>query len=111
MEAIPAAFFYDLMKFEVVDSLAGLAHFLTMKSLEEIEEAISKLPSKARRQLVQDIPSLCPNEFPADGWDVILNDAAPRPALSSLLDNLDAQYQQKAGNFLELNDKSLRNKK
>jgi hypothetical protein len=71
-----------------------LAHFSTMKSLLEIEEAIAKLPLKARRQLVQDIPALCPGEFPADGWDAILNDPAPRSALTSLLDKLDAEYPQ-----------------
>ena len=82
-----------------------------MKSLLEIEEAIAKLPSKARRQLVQDIPALCPDAFPADGWDAILHDPAPRPALTSLLDKLDVEYQQKSENFLTLNDKSLRGKK
>jgi hypothetical protein len=82
-----------------------------MKSLLEIEKAIARLPSKARRQLVQDIPALCPDAFPADGWDAILNDASPRPALSSLLDKLDAEYQKKPESFLTLNDKSLRNKK
>lgn len=82
-----------------------------MKSLREIEEAIAKLPSKARRQLVQDIPALCPDAFPADGWDAILNDAAPRPALTSLLDKLDAEYAQKPESYLTLNDKSLRQKK
>jgi hypothetical protein len=82
-----------------------------MKSLLEIEEAIAKLPAKARRQLVQDIPALCPGEFPADGWDAILNDAAPRSALSSLLDKLDAEHSQSPENFLVLNDKSLRSKK
>jgi hypothetical protein len=76
-----------------------------MKSLLEIEEAIAKLPTKARRQLVLDIPALCPGEFPADGWDAILNDAAPRPALSSLLDTLDAEHLQSPENFLVLNDK------
>jgi hypothetical protein len=99
------------MKTEVIDSLSMLSHFLTMMSLQEIEDAISKLPPKARRQLVQDIPALCPDAFPPDGWDAILSDSSPRPALSSLLDKLDAQYQQKPGNFLTLNDKSLRNKK
>ena len=82
-----------------------------MKSLQEIEEAIAKLPTKARRQLVQDIPALCPDEFPADGWDAILRDPTPRPALTSLLDKLDAEYQQKPESFLTLNDKTLRNKK
>jgi len=82
-----------------------------VKSLQEIEAAIAKLPAKARRQLVKDIPALCPGEFPADGWDAILHDDAPRPALSSLLDKLDVAYPQQSGNFLALNDKSLRSKK
>jgi hypothetical protein len=82
-----------------------------VKSLVEIEEAIAKLPLKARRQLVQDIPALCPDAFPADGWDVILHDDTPRPALTSLLNKLDAEHQQKPESFLTLNDKSLRNKK
>ena len=89
----------------------GLAHFSHMKSLLEIEEAIAKLPAKARRQLVQDIPALCPGEFPADGWDAILNDAAPRRALGSLMDKLDAEHSQAPDNFLMMNDKSLRSKK
>jgi hypothetical protein len=88
-----------------------MLHVEIMKSLLEIEEAIAKLPAKARRQLVQDIPALCPDEFPPDGWDAILRDEAPRPALSSLLDKLDAKYPGKRETFLELNDKSLRSKK
>ncbi len=82
-----------------------------MKSLLEIEEAIAKLPSDSRRQLVQDMPALCPDAFPADGWDAILNDAAPRPKLTSLLDKLDSGYSQKLESYLTLNDKSLRPKK
>jgi hypothetical protein len=82
-----------------------------VKSLQEIEEAIAKLPPKARRQLVKDIPALCHGEFPADGWDAILNEDAPRPALSSLLDELDAEHAQAPEKFLVMNDKSLRGKK
>ena len=76
-----------------IDITAAMFHFSIVKSLQEIEEAISQLPSDARRQLVQDIPALCPEAFPPDGWAGILQDATPRPALSSLLDNLDADYQ------------------
>jgi hypothetical protein len=79
-----------------------------VKSLLEIEEAIVRLPLKSRRQLVQDIPALCPDAFPADGWDAILNDAAPRPALTSALDKLDVEFAQKPEKFLMLNDKSLK---
>ena len=45
---------------------------------------------ESRRQLVQDLPALCPDAFPPDGWEAILKDSAPRAALSSLLDDLDA---------------------
>jgi hypothetical protein len=100
-----------LKNIAVIDKRMLLTHFSFVKSLQEIEEAIAKLPPKARRQLVQDIPALCPDAFPADGWDAILRDETPRPALSSLLDKLDAQYQQKPESFLPLNDKSLRSKK
>jgi hypothetical protein len=86
-------------------------HFKRVKSLQEIEEAIARLPAKARRQLVKDIPALCPGEFPADGWDAILNDISPRPAFSSLLDDLDEEHSQAPENFLVMNDKSLRGKK
>lgn len=82
-----------------------------MKSLEEIEEAIARLPVEARQQLVKDIPSLCPEAFPPDGWEAILRDSTRRPALSSLLDDLDAEYLQSPKNFLVMNDKSLRGKK
>ena len=82
--------------------------FSGVKSLLEIEEAIAKLPSKSRRQLVQDIPALCPDAFPADGWDAILNDPAPRSALTSLLDKLDAEHTQNPEIYLTLNDKSLK---
>jgi hypothetical protein len=100
-----------LNKIEVIDRFILLAHFSIVKSLQEIEAAIAGLPAKARRQLVHDIPALCPDAFPADGWDTILRDDTPRPALASLLDKLDAEYPQKPGSFLTLNDKSLRSKK
>lgn len=86
-------------------------HFHIVKSLLEIEEAIARLPTDARRQLVQDMPALCPDAFPADGWDTILRDPTPRPALASQLDKLDAEYQQKPDSFLTLNEDSLRGKK
>jgi hypothetical protein len=78
----------------LIDTSSSREHFSNVKSLQEIEEAIVKLPAKARRQLMQDIPALCPGEFPADGWDAILNAAAPRNSLSLLIDKLDAEHSQ-----------------
>lgn len=65
----------------------------------------AKLMVESHRQLVQDIPTLCLNESPVDGWDAILRDEAPRPALMSLLDQLDAGHSQNLENYQELNDK------
>jgi hypothetical protein len=94
-----------------VDTYALVRHFCNVKSLLEIEEAIARLPAKARRQFVKDIPALCPDEFPPDGWDAILKEEKPRPALSAFLDKLDADYQENPDSFLMLNDKTLRSKK
>jgi hypothetical protein len=88
-----------------------MAHFRLVKLLSEIEEAIARLPSEAQRQLVRNLPALCPKAFPADGWEGILNDDKPRPALTSLLDKLDAEYQQNPAQFSVLNEDSLRSKK
>jgi hypothetical protein len=82
-----------------------------MKSLQEIEEAIARLPAESRRQLVRDLPALCPEAFPAGGWEAILRDTTPRPGLKSLLDKLDAERHQKPENFLTLNEDSLGEKK
>lgn len=82
-----------------------------MRTLPEIEEAIARLPAEAQRQLVNDIPTLCPTAFPANGWDAILQDETPRPALSSLLDRLDAEYAQAPESFAVVNEDSLREEK
>ena len=79
-----------------------------MKSLWEIEEAIARLPKESQQQLLRDMPALCPAVFPADGWDAILADVTPRPALSSLLDQLDAEYRQQSGKHLAVNEDTLR---
>jgi hypothetical protein len=78
-----------------------------MKSLVEIEKAIAQLPQESQRQLVRDMPVLCPDAFPRDGWDAILGDSSPRPALSQLLDELDAEYQSNPGQFPALSEDSL----
>lgn len=82
-----------------------------MKSLLEIEQAIAKLPKKFQRQLVRDIPGICPDAFPARGWKTILNDAVPRAGLSFLLDDLDAAYKSNPGKFPALNEDSLSERK
>ena len=82
-----------------------------MKSLTEIEEAIARLPVEAQRQLLKDIPALCPTVFPRSGWDEILQDKGPRPELSSLLDRLDAEYAEAPERFVAVNEDTLRERK
>jgi hypothetical protein len=82
-----------------------------MKSLWEIEAAIAELPQESRRQLVSDLPALCPEAFPADGWAAILAESAPRPALSALLNSLDVQYREQPEQFPEVNEDTLREPK
>jgi len=78
-----------------------------MKSLLDIKKAIARLPKKSQRQLVRAMPTICPGVFPPDGWDGILAGTSPRPALSSLLDRLDAQYRVGPEKFPLLNEDSL----
>jgi len=82
-----------------------------MKSLLEIETAIARLTLQEQRQLVKDIPSLCPDAFASDGWATILAESDRRPALSELVDAIDIEYRQTPEKFPLLNDDSLREPK
>ncbi len=81
-----------------------------MRTLLEIEKAIARLPSDDQLQLIKDIPALCPEVFPRDGWYSILQDATPRPAFSQFLDRVDAEYSHAPESFPVLNEDSLSEK-
>jgi hypothetical protein len=78
-----------------------------MQTLQDIEVAIARLPAEEQRRLIADIPALCPQVFPTDGWNAILHDEAPRPALTSLLDRLDADYGRAPERFAVVDEASL----
>lgn len=82
-----------------------------MRTLSEIEEAIARLPSEAQAQLIKDIPALCPDVFPADGWEKILDDSSPRLGFSKFLDQVDSEYRHAPESFPVLNEDSLGDKK
>jgi hypothetical protein len=82
-----------------------------MRTLLEIEEAIMRLPSEVQLQLIKDIPALCPDAFPRDGWAKILGDSVPRPAFSQMLDQIDSEYRHAPERFPILNEDSLEDKK
>jgi len=77
---------------------------MPMSSLEEIESAIGNLPPEDRAKLVQDLPSLLP-EWEGDlAWARILRDPTPSPALSALVDSVDAEYRRNPETFPEIKE-------
>lgn len=73
-----------------------------MSSLQEIELAISGLSTEDRAKLVRDLPALLP-EWEGDlAWQSILRDPTPSPALSRLVDAVDAQFRHDPGTFPEI---------
>jgi hypothetical protein len=63
-----------------------------MSTVAEIEAAIKALPPAERERLAEDLPSILP-ELQGDlVWRRIIDDARPRPALSSLGDQIEAQF-------------------
>lgn len=88
--------------------MISLFHPDPVKSLGEIEAAIGKLSVKQQKQLVKDLPALCPSAFPADPWDAIIRDPRPRPALSALGDKLDEELRKNPGRFPPLTKEFLR---
>jgi hypothetical protein len=75
-----------------------------MSSLEEIESAIGNLPPEDRAKLFQDLPSLLP-EWGGDlAWARILQDPTPSPALSALVDSVDAEYRRNPEAFSEIKE-------
>ena len=73
-----------------------------MNTLQEIESAIRKLGPAERDQLVRDLPGLLPELDGDAAWERILNDPRPRPALTALLDTVDAEVQRDPSVFPEI---------
>ncbi|MDB6115654.1 MAG: hypothetical protein JWQ62_2599 [Lacunisphaera sp.] len=61
-----------------------------MPTIEQIENDIRALPAEERARLMNDLPKLFPELDGDAAWDRIIHDDRPRPALSRLLDEVDA---------------------
>jgi len=59
-----------------------------MSAVAEIEEAIKALPQSDRERLAEDLPELRGGLV----WQRIIQDERPRPALSALGDEIEAQF-------------------
>jgi hypothetical protein len=75
-----------------------------MSSLQEIEKAISGLSAEDRARLVQNLPGLLPEWLGELAWQQIIHDPRPRPALSRLVDAVDAEFQRHPEAFPEITE-------
>jgi hypothetical protein len=75
-----------------------------MSTIAEIEAAIKALPPNERERLAEDLPFILPELRGDLVWQRILNDERPRPALSALGDQLEAQFKTDPAQFPEIKD-------
>lgn len=80
---------------------------LTVSTVEEIAEAIKKLPDAERVRLAESLPTLVP-ELDGDArWEEIIRDPTPRPALTALGDEVEAAYRENPEQFTELTEQEF----
>jgi hypothetical protein len=78
-----------------------------MSTAVEIEAAIRMLSPVEREKLIKDLPVLLP-ELDGDlAWNRIIGDTRPRPALTALLDQVEADYKKNPAAFPEIKDKDF----
>ena len=75
-----------------------------MSTVQEIEAAIRNLSAAEREELITDLPKLLPELDGDAAWERVIRDARPRPALSALLDQAEAQYRRDPKAFSETSD-------
>jgi hypothetical protein len=75
-----------------------------MSTVAEIEAAIKALPPAERERLAENLPSIVPELNGDLQWERIVNDARPRPALTKLGDEIEAQFKANPGQFSEMKD-------
>lgn len=78
-----------------------------MSTVKEIEAAIRALPAKDREQLVDDLPSILPELNGDAEWKRIIADPRPRPALTAVGDQIEAQFKTNPERFPEMNDRDF----
>ncbi len=70
-----------------------------MNTIQEIEAAIRSLSPEERQKLAEDLPRLVPELDGDVAWERIIRDSRPRPALSALVDRIEAEFQRNPGAF------------
>ena len=75
-----------------------------MSTVAEIKAAIKALAPAERERLAEDLPSILPELRGDLVWQYIIADQRPRPALSALGDEIEAQFKANAERFPEIKD-------
>jgi hypothetical protein len=75
-----------------------------MSTVKEIEAAIRALPPQEREKLVEDLPAILPEMNGDAAWERIITDPRPRPALTALGDEIEAQLKTNPHRFSEIQD-------
>ena len=75
-----------------------------MSTVQEIEAAIRCLTPNDRGHLFRDLPELFPELEVETAWWKVIRDPRPRPALSALLDEVDAVQSAKPDAFPEIKE-------
>ena len=75
-----------------------------MSTVKEIEAAIRALPPQEREKLVKDLPAILPEMNGDAAWERIIADPRPRPALTALGDEIEAQLEANPHRFSEIQD-------
>ncbi|HEY3762890.1 MAG TPA: hypothetical protein VGN23_14185 [Verrucomicrobiae bacterium] len=75
-----------------------------MSTVAEIEAAIKTLPPAERERLVEHLPAILPELNGDSQWQRIVNDSSQRPSLSTLGDEIEAQFKANPDHFPEIKD-------
>jgi hypothetical protein len=75
-----------------------------VSTVQEIKIAIQNLSPADREKLIAELPTLLPELDGDAAWERIIRDARPRPTLSTLLDETEAEYRRNPTAFAETSE-------
>jgi hypothetical protein len=75
-----------------------------VSTAQEIKTAIQALLPAEREKLIADLPALLPELDGDAAWDRIIRDARPRPSLSALLNDAEAESRRDPAAFAETSE-------
>ena len=84
-----------------------LFRFRFVSTVQEIKTAIQNLSPAEREELVAELPALLPELDGDAAWERIIRDPRPRPALSALGDEIEAELRRNPKAFPEITDADL----